>query len=465
MSEPVYDLISLGSGPGGNAAAQQVAHRGGRSCVIERKHLGGTCLNVGCMPTKALLAAGDAAWSMQHTETLGIEPGAGRVNGPAVMKRVHHVVQTLRSAMEEKMAGLGRVDVVRGTARLLDRHTVQVTHPSGTTQNLRGENLCIATGARAICPDVVDWNSPRMLTSEEALGLDDLPGSLVVMGGGIIGCEFATAYAELGVRVTVLEMFDRLVPMLAGEASSAAAALLAEGDVEIVTGQKVVAETDAAGAVRAELDDQRSFLAERCLVSVGRAANVEGIGLDAVGLSPTEEGFLEVDERCRTAVEGIYAVGDVAENRQYAHLAGRMGEVAGDNAMGVETADDRTVVPSPVFTHPQIGSVGLSEDQARRQYGEPVVLQYDYSSSGVGLLYNRPEGQLKLIAEPDTHRLLGALWICRDGVELLHEIALAIRNGLTIEDVYRTIHAHPCFAESLRTATERWLAGQADDAS
>lgn len=450
-----YDLVALGSGPGGGAAARQVARRGGRACIVEAGSLGGVCLNVGCIPTKAMLAASDLAWRMRSAGTFGIAPVECKVDGPAFMRRVSTVVADLaqRSAGAVEMSK--QIDLVRGRGRLVDAHTVAVDTPEGE-KRVTGRAVVIATGSSPARPGFLPWDSPRLMTTDEAVTAPDLPAGVIVMGGGVIGCEMATVYSELGIATTVIEMLDSLLPGMDDEAGKAVAASLAERGAEVLTGRQITSMADAGDAVVASLDDGRELRAARALVAVGRKPNVEGIGLDDVGVR-VAGGIIPVDDRCRTNVEGVYAVGDVAEVRQYAHLADRMGVVAAENVMGARLADDRTVVPVGAYTHPEVASVGITLAEAKEAFSKARLFRFSYAHAGMAMACNETHGQIKIVACPDSGRIHGALWIGPHAVDMIQEFAIAMRHGLTMEQLYHTIHAHPTFQEAAMLAAEGWV--------
>lgn len=450
----MYDLVSLGGGPGGSAAAQQAALRGGSACIIEERDLGGVCLNRGCMPTKALLAASEAAWAMRRTGPFGIRPVEPEVDGRAVMRRVAEMVRTLRQATEEKLASRDRVDVLPGRGRLTAANTVEVDTPGGRRE-IRGRSVVIATGSRPNRPDFLPWDSGLLMTSDEALAAEDLPASVLVMGGGPLGCEFATAYAELGAEVHVVEMADRLLGNLPEEASDAARELLARRGVVVHTGATVQEMKASAGRLVARLADGDEIQTRQALIAVGRSPNVEDIGLERIGLRLTD-GIIPVDDRCRTQVDGVYAVGDVADPRKHSHLAERMGVVAGENAMGYQLREDRSIVPVGVYTHPQIACAGTCDELGERPTSLDVAA-YAYADSGTAKLYDRTGGRVKLLVEPDTGRIRGGLWIGPGAIDMIHEVTLAMRNGVTLKDLFHTMHAHPSFQEAVHAAAEAWI--------
>jgi len=450
-----YDMVTIGSGPGGGAAARQVARRGGRACIVEAGTLGGVCMNVGCIPTKAMLAASDLAWRMRSAETMGIEPVVPKIDGQAFMGRVSTVVAELAKRSAAAIDMSKQIDLVRGRGRLVDAHTVAVDTSEGEKQ-ITARAVVIATGASPARPGFLPWNSPRLMTTDQAVTASDLPASVIVMGGGVIGCEMATVYSELGIETTVIEMLDSLLGGLDADAGKAVTASLTERGVEVLTGQKVTAMGDDGDSIVVTLDDGRELRAAQALIAVGRKPNIDGLGLAEVGVA-VADGIIPVDDRCRTNVDGIYAIGDVAETRQYAHLADRMGVVAGENIMGADLTDDRTVVPVGAYTHPEIASVGITLAQAKEAYGKARLFRFSYANAGMALACGQTQGQVKIIACPDSGRIYGALWIGPHAVDMVQEFAIAMRHGLTMEQLYHTIHAHPTFQEAAMWAAEGWV--------
>jgi len=456
MSQPAdrFDVAVLGAGPGGCAAAMQAARRGARTCLIERDLLGGVCLNAGCIPTKAMLAGSKQAWRMAHPGPFGIDAAIPSIDGRAFMRRVRHVVRELRSAEERRLRSQRNLEIIYGAGCFTAPDALLVRR-DGSRRVLQAERIIIATGARPIVPSFAPPDSPKVMTYSKALNMDDLPPSVLIIGGGVLGCELATIYSELGVKTTLLEQMERLLPDFDPEASQAAARSLALRGVEVSTGGVVEVRSEKDGAT-AVLSEGRSISAHCALLAVGRQANTDEIALEAAGVK-TAEGIIPVDQRCRTNVPHIFAVGDVAEKRQYAHLAERMGFIAAENATGHDAADDRRIVPLGVYTHPQIGSVGLNEQQARRRFGSLRVLRHRYRHSAMAVAGDETEGLVKLLVEKETGQPLGALWIGPAATDMIHEVALAMRNGLSLEQIGQTIHAHPTFQEALQAAVEPWI--------
>ena len=449
-----YDVAVVGGGPGGYVAALRAALRGASVCLVERGPLGGTCLNVGCIPTKAMLHASELFHQFGRAKEYGLKVSEASVDAARFMKRVAGVVAGLRNGVEGLLKAR-KVEVIRGVARLAGpgRLTVET---GGETREIQARAILLATGSRPARPGFVPWDSPHLLTTDQATTAKGLPESVVVIGGGVIGCEFATVYAELGIPTTVVEMLDRLVPNLDDDASNAVRASLERRGADVRTGAKIGGMQATKRGVAAELDGGRSVEAAAALVAVGRAPNVEDLGLDAAGVE-LQDGVIRADERCRTNVDGVYAVGDCAERLQYAHLASRMGVVAADNATGHAARDARRVVPVGVYTHPEVAAVGASEADASRSGAQVRVARFAYQASGMARAYGDPEGGVKIVADADTGEILGATVIGPHATDVVQELALAMRNELTVEEVADTIHPHPTFVEGVLEAAEGWL--------
>ncbi len=450
------DVGVLGGGPGGCAAALRSAARGAKTCLIEARELGGACTNVGCIPTKAMLAASKLLWRARHGGRLGVLGAGLSLDQSALASHAAEVVRTVRSGLEKKIASARNLELIHGRGRLTARDSLAVETEAGSMVIQAGA-IILATGSRPLRPDLPGSAGPGVVTRNEAATAGELPEGIVVVGGGVLGCEFATLYSELGVPTQLVEMREGLLPGMDAEAGEAATKLLAYRSVEVLTGRKLIGIAAGQEGVVAELDDGRKLKAAEVLLALGRRSNVEQVGLGSAGVE-LGDGIVPVDDRCRTNVEGIYAVGDVAEKRRYAHLAERMGVVAAENATGHELRDDRSVIPIGAYTHPQIASVGLTERQARESFGRVRVLRSSYRASGAALACGQTNGLVKILAEAETGRILGALWVVPHALEMIHELALAMREGLTLEAIGRTIHAHPTFQEGLSAAVEAWFA-------
>jgi dihydrolipoamide dehydrogenase len=454
MAKQEFDVAVLGGGPGGYAAALRAAMRGARVCCIEKGCLGGCCLNVGCIPTKAMLHASGLLWEVSEAGQLGLLCERPRVDGAAFMARVGKVVANLRKGVELLLKAR-KVTVFRGRGRLVLADTVAIQTDGGTEQ-VKAKSIIIATGSRPIRPTFLPWGGGRAMTTDDAAGATELPESVLIVGGGVIGCEFATIYSELGIPTTVVEMLDRLVATLDEEASEAVAKSLRKRGVSIFTDSKITGTMAGPSGLTAQLENGQTVQAACALAAVGRAPNVEDIGLETVGVE-LEGKVIRVDDRCRTSVPNIYAAGDAAETRQHAHLATRMGIIAADNATGYDARDARTVVPVGAYTHPEVAAVGLSELQARSAHPAVKVSRFPYSASGMAQACGATEGLVKIIGDSKLAEIYGAVVIGRHAADIIQEIVLAMRNELTVRELADTIHAHPTFIEAVHEAADAWL--------
>ena len=451
MSE--FDVAVLGGGPGGYTAALRAAQRGAKTCCIEASQLGGTCLNLGCIPSKAMLHTSELAWEMGQCGNVGLSAGGIQVDGPTLMKRVSSTVSLLRKGLEGLLKAR-KVDIVSGRGCLMTPGRIQVTC-DGEQAEITARSVIIAAGARPTRPDFVPWDSPRVMTTDQAVTAANLPESVLIVGGGAIGCEFATIYAELGVGTYLVETLDRLLNTFDPDASRIVTRSLKKRKVRLFTSAQIVSMTADETSVSTELADGQVIHTDAALVAVGRAPNVQDIGLERLGIE-LDDGIIKVDDRCRTSVDGVFAVGDVAERLQYAHLAARMGIVAAENATGGSAVDDRSVVPECIFTHPEVSAVGLPKVRAVDS-SDVRIATFPLQASGLARAYGQTDGLVKLYARKDTGEVLGGLAIGPHATDWIHEITLAVRHQLKVADIAETIHAHPTFGESLYEAAESWL--------
>ena len=450
-----YDVAIIGGGPGGEAAAQRAYSRGAKVCLIEQNALGGTCLNVGCIPTKAMLHASDLFYHMNRASELGLSAGQSQVDGQAYMKRVTGIVAGLVKALDNRYKS-GDVTLIRGRAKLATANTIHVDLNDGGSQELSAGSVIIATGASPVRPKDFPWSSPAVMTTNEATTAATLPESVLIIGGGVIGCEFATIYSELGIPTTLVEMLDRLAAPLDQTAGRLIHRSLRQRKVNVLLRTRMTELREDAGGVKATTDTGQNIEAACALVSVGRRVNTDELGLENAGVT-TADGIITVDDHCRTNIPNIYAIGDVAEKKHYAHLAARMGQVAADNATGLATADDRSCVPAGVFTHPEAATVGLSEAEATDKHTGARAAEFQYRATGVAWAYGRTEGTVKIIADEKTGRLYGGVAVGYHATDVLQELALAMKHGLTVADIAETIHPHPTFVEAVALAAQKWI--------
>ncbi len=450
----MYDVAIIGSGPGGYVAALRAALQGAKTCIIEKEHIGGTCLNVGCIPTKTMLHAGETAWHIRHAKELGLSAGELTVDDKAFMKRTARVVSTLRAGVNGLLKKR-QVDIIKGFGRLSNPNTITVD-TDGKQTTVQARSIIIATGSQPVRPGFLPWENPCLMTTDEATSATTLPKDIIILGGGVIGCEFATVYSELGIPTTLVEMLDSVVANMDDDIIKAITASLKKRGVNLHTGTKLESVKPDNQGVVAQLSNGEQIKASAMLVAIGRKPNTDDIGLNTVGIT-TDKGLIPVNARCQTSIPTIYAIGDAAVPLQYAHVASRMGIIAADNATGHPSEDKLNVVPTGIYTHPEVASVGLSEKQAK-EIGEPIrIASFPYMASGMAKAYGETEGMVKLIASEKHGEILGAVIIGPHATDTIQEVALAMKNELTIEEIAHTIHPHPTFIEAIGEAAEAWL--------
>jgi len=467
-----YDIVILGGGPGGYVAAIRAAQLGARAALVEKERIGGTCLNHGCIPTKALVSSVEAYLLAQQAARYGVdiggrdsEPDVG-VNFPQMMARKDKAVDTLVTSVIE-LVKAHRVDIYEGLGTILKPGLVQVKIDGGgsesSIQQLAASKIIIATGSVPARLPIPGLNLPGVLTSRELLALEELPQSLAVVGGGVIGVEFAAMFNALGTRVTVVEMLPHLLPPVDRRLARRFQRILSTQGVEVKL-KAPVKEIDLQnGRLRVRFDSAKgegAVEAEKVLLAVGRWPYTEGLGLGELGIEMDGRRIL-VNEFMETNVPGIYAIGDVLGTYMLAHVASYEGEVAVENALGHRRTADYRAVPYCVFTTPELAGVGLGEREAKEQGLDYQVVRFPFSASGRALAMGETEGQVKMVCEKGSGRVLGLHIMGPRASDLIAEGTLAIQLGATAEDIAQTIHAHPTLPEAVMEAAKAAAFGEA----
>ena len=449
-----YDLIVIGAGPGGYTAALRAAELGMRTAVVEKDSVGGTCLNRGCVPTKTLLHASETLDAARGADVLGVLVDGVRADLPRMFARKDEVVQTLRQGVEGLLKR-AKVDVIAGEGRIVAPDAVQVAGQDGPTGSFSATHILAATGSAPARPPIPGLDLPGVLTSDDLLEGADRPyGSIAVIGGGVIGAEFATFYAELGTRVTVIEGLDRMLPGLDRElGQSLAAALKARGAAIHTKSMVRAVEKGGDGLVVrfATGDEEQEVSAEVVLCAVGRVPYWKD--LFAEGVEPQTAGrALKVDERFATSVDGVYAIGDVSSPVQLAHVAAAQGTACVEMLAGMEPTIDLSVVPSCVYCRPEIASVGLSEAEAK-DAGMSVKVGKAVMGGNARTVVSAPgRSFMKVVGEEQTGRIVGAQLMCTNASDMVSQLSMAIANRLTASDLLRAMRPHPTYEESLTDA-------------
>jgi dihydrolipoamide dehydrogenase len=454
MDTPLYDLVVIGTGPGGYVAAIRAAQLGLRTAVVEKDELGGTCLNWGCIPTKAWIVSAHLLEQIRRAKDFGIEVGEPKVRWDWLLERKDRVVQQLTGGVRSLLQAR-RVTIARGTARLVSPQRVAVTAADGTVSELATRHVLVATGADAWLPPGFALDGTRVITSREALSLPAQPRRLAVLGGGVIGCEFAGFFAALGTKVTIVEMLPRLVALEDEEISQTLERELKKRRIDVFTGTKIEDRRDGPdGAIALTLAGGRTVEVDTVLVATGRRPYTDGLGATGLGIALGPRGAIQVDERLQTTVPGCFAIGDVTDRKQLAHYASAQGKAAVEIIAGHPAQTDWNAVPAATFTDPEIGSVGLTEREAREQGRALKVGRFPLRAHGRNIADLETAGFVKLIGDAGSGQLLGAHIIGARASEIIHECSLALAADLDLEDLARVIHAHPTVIETISEAAE-----------
>jgi dihydrolipoamide dehydrogenase len=441
-------ILVLGGGPAGYVAAGRAAQLGAEVTLVEAREIGGTCLNRGCVPTKAMVAGARRLHAAREAAAFGVHTGPVSLDFPAFMARKDAVTAQLRDGVAHLLKAR-KVEVVAGRATLADPGRLVLEDG----RELTGDAVILASGSEPVRMGLFDWSDPRLMTSDELLTIDHVPESLLIVGGGVIGCEFASVFARLGTAVTVVEMLDQLLPGEDKRTGRTLQQAFKKNGIAVHVKTAVEAAAGSEAGVTVTLAGGRELTAARVLVAVGRRPLSGGMGYAEAGIEIDARGFVVSDKTCRTTLEGVFAAGDVAGPPLLAHWAYHQGMIAAENAVtGAALECDRSLVPNCVFSSPEVASCGLTEDAAAAAGVAHEVAQVRFGGNSKAVIEGEPDGFVRVVCEPGGGRVLGASLIGPHVTELVHELALAVHSGLTLADVAATIHAHPTLAESVGEA-------------
>ena len=451
MVQDRYDIVVIGGGPGGYVAAIRAAQLGGKVVVIEKDNLGGTCTNWGCIPTKALLRTAELISDIRRADEFGLtvpKPGYDLIK---LTERMDRIVSRLVQGIEYLLKS-NDVKLLKGVGMVTSPRTVTVTQDEESIR-LDASKIIIATGSRAKTPPIPGTESPGVITSDKALHLEEVPASLVIIGGGPEGTEFGCIFSRLGSKVAIVELLPNLLPLEDREMGVRLNHILTKQGVRVLTKTAVKSISEGQGVKKVLVQSPSGELTlegDKVLVAVGRSPNVENVGLEELGIKHTKSG-IEVDDRMETNVKGVYAIGDVAGGG-LAHVASEEGIVAAENAMGLDSKIDLRVVPRCIYTIPEVAAVGLTEDQAKEQGYDLSIGKFPFTASGRALTLDETEGTVKILADKSTKEILGVHIIGPRASDIIPEAALAMKLEATTEDLAKTIHPHPTLSEALREA-------------
>lgn len=446
-----FDIAIIGAGVGGYVAAIRAAQLGARVALIERERVGGVCLNWGCIPTKAMVSSIELLLELERAEEFGVIVAEPAFDFARMMARKDKVVERLVSGVESLLE-THKVDVISGVGELVSPTRVKVT--GGSPREIEAQKVIIATGSKPAMPPVPGLGLPGVVTSNEVVSLKEPPDDLVIVGGGVIGVEFASIFNALGTKVTIVEMLPSVLTTVDEELARRHQQVLRRRGVDVHTTSplKEVRQRDGGlEVVYEEPTGEGVVLADMVLMATGRVPHTDGLHLGKIGVK-VDRGTIAVDEHMATNVPGVYAIGDVTGGFMLAHVASREGEVAAEHALGRESIMDYRAVPNCVFTMPEIAGVGLTEQEAKEKGIAYKKSRFPFTASGRALAMGQTAGMVKIICDEDTGQVLGLHIMGPHATDLIAEGALAVRSGATAKDIVETIHAHPTLPEAVREA-------------
>ena len=449
-----YQVVVIGTGPGGYVAAIRAAQMGLKTAVVEKDELGGTCLNWGCIPTKSWIVTAHLYEQIKRAKEYGIIVGEPQIDWSALVARKNKIVKQLTGGVKQLLSGR-QVDILKGTGRLTAPNRIAIAAGDGGTSEITTDNIILATGAYAWNPPGWSLDGERVIGSKEALDLTKQPKRIAILGGGVIGCEFACFFAAVGSQVTVIEMLPRLVMAEDEEISSALEREMKKQKVALHLGTKVEDRRDNSdGSITLTLSGGKTVDVDTVLLATGRRPWSEGLGLDTVGISRADRGKIAVNDRLQTSVANIYAIGDVTDIKQLAHFASAQGKAAAELIAGHPAQTNWRAVPAATFTSPEIASVGLTEAEAKAEGRTVKVGRFPFRAHGRNIADGETTGFVKIIGDADSGQILGTSIFGAKASELIHEAALAIGADLDVSAIAQAIHAHPTMMEALGEAAE-----------
>ncbi|NLE73603.1 MAG: dihydrolipoyl dehydrogenase [Actinobacteria bacterium] len=487
MGDAGKRIVVLGSGPGGYVAAIRAAQRGADVTVVEKGLVGGVCLNRGCIPTKTLIAGVDVLTKARSGDIYGFTvTGEVTPNWAYMQARKEEVVTQLRNGIHT-LFKKSKVKLISGNARLsepgvvmvdtvstdaavsqdahalesIPRHEAAPAQKAGAAANiadvlrLEADAVIVATGSDPLHPAFFDFSQPSIIDSTELLNIESIPSSLLILGGGPIGCEFACLFADLGTKVTIVELMPQLLPQEDARAAKQFQSALRKSGVEVLVRTRLERVDEyAPDHVTVALEDGRTLTAEKMLIGVGRQPNTAGIGLEAVGVAMDERGYVIVNEHLETSVPGIYAIGDVTGGYLQAHVASHEGIVAVDNILGGRRERNLRFVPICLYGRPEIARIGLTEDEARDEGFRPVTGTFRFGALGRALALGESRGYVQLVVDHDSDKLLGAVMMGPHVTDVIHEVAVALEAGMSARRLGEIMHAHPTISEAVMEAAQ-----------
>ncbi len=446
------DLVVIGAGPGGYVAAIRAAQLGMKVAVVEKDACGGTCLNYGCIPTKALYKDAQVAAYLQNAASYGFELEGFKLNLEKLRSEKDTIVKTLSSGVEYLLKANG-AELVRGSAKILGKGKVEVSGEGGK-KLLETKHILIASGSKAALPPIPGIDSPGVITSKEALEMAEIPKQMVIIGGGVIGIEFAGIYQAFGSEVTVVEFMPKIIPAIDKEITDRLQKCLEKKGIRFMLATKVekIAKSGGGLVVTADKNGEKTALpCGQVLVSTGRQLDIEGLGLEEAGIRHGRGG-IEVDDNYQTSLPGVYAIGDVIGGVMLAHVASEEGKVCVERLAGHPASVDYGLIPSAVFTFPELSSIGKSEEELKEAKIPYTVGRFQFSGNGKALTMHDTDGMVKVLADGDKQQILGVHIVGPNASDLLAEAATAMGGMFTVEEAAGIMHGHPTLSEAFEEA-------------
>ena len=455
MEKKIADLAVLGAGPGGYVAAIRAAKLGLKTILIEKGYLGGVCLNTGCIPTKALHYVSQNIDELKKSSIFGINITGFNIDFQKVMQRKDFVVNAQRKGIQYHLSK-NNVELISGNGKLTDTDKILITDNTMDNIEITAKNIIIAAGSSAKSIPPFDFTKEGILDNMKILSLKELPSSILIVGAGVIGCEFANIFATLGSIVTLIEVLPRILATEDEEVSKIIHKNFLKKGTNVYLNTTTGSLDIKDNKYICNLNTGESITADKILVAVGRSPNTEGIGIENLGIT-TNKGFIKVDSHLRTSIPSIYAIGDVIGGYLLAHVASKEGKVAAENIAGKETIMDYKVIPWSIFTSPEIGTVGLNEKQAIERNQTVRIGIFPFTNSGKAHISAETEGFVKIVTDESSGEILGAQVIGPRASDLIHEVAIAMKAEMTIEELASAVYSHPTLSEAIMEAAEDCL--------
>ena len=452
MEKKIIDLAVLGAGPGGYVAAIRAAKLGLKTILIEKGHLGGVCLNTGCIPTKALHFVSQNIDELKKYSTFGINITGFNIDFQKVMERKDWVVNAQRKGIQYHLSK-NNVELISGNGKLTDTDKILITDNTMDNIEITAKNIIIAAGSSAKSIPPFDFTKEGILDNVKILSLKELPSSILIVGAGVIGCEFANIFSTLGSKVTLIEVLPRILATEDEEVSKIIHKNFLKKAINVYLNTMAQSLDIKDNKYVCNLNNGESLTVDKILVAIGRSPNTYNIGIENSGIV-TDKGFIKVDSHLRTSIPSIYAIGDVIGGYLLAHVASKEGKVAAENIAGKETIMDYKVIPWSIFTSPEIGTVGLNEKQAAERNLKVRVGIFPFMNSGKAHISAETEGFVKIVTDEPSGEILGAQVIGPRASDLIHEVAVAMKAEMTIDELASVVYSHPTLSEAIMEAAE-----------